>query len=245
MSGGAPARETQHTMPRHLDQDLAELREKLLTMAAHAERAVALAVQALVNRDEKLARQVRESDNILDQFEVELDELCVTLLALKAPLASDLRLITMAMKISQNLERVGDEATKIAKRALDLLNEAPLKPLVDILRLATLATEMLRQALDAFVRGDAQLARQIVTRDAEVDALNKHVHGELVGFMMADPHTITRCLNLMVVSKSLERIADHATNVAEDIVFLLEGRDIRHTAKHSRGLNPPGDTKLT
>ncbi len=220
-------------MQRHFDIDLAGLREKLLTMAGHAERAVALSVQALVERNDKLARQVRDSDNVLDQFEMELDDLCIKLLALKAPVATDLRLITMAMKISQNLERVGDEACKIAKRTLNLLDEPPLKPLVDIPRMAGLATDMLRQSLDAFVHSDAALARAIVMRDIEVDALNKQVHRELASYMAEDPHTITRCLHLMVVSKSLERIADHATNVAEDIVFWLEGHDIRHSLKNA------------
>jgi len=222
-------------MQRHFDIDLAGLREKLLVMAGHAGRAVSLAVQALVERDDKLARQVRDSDKILDQFEIDLDDLCIKLLALKAPLATDLRLITMAMKITQNLERVGDEANKIAKRTLNLITEPPLKPLVDIPRMAALATDMLKQSLDAFVNADAQLARQIILRDGEVDALNKQVHRELASFMAEDPHTITRCLHLMVVSKSLERIADHATNVAEDIVFWLEGHDIRHSLKNTRG----------
>jgi len=217
---------------------LAELRERLLTMAGHAERAVALAVQALVNRDEKLARQVKDSDNTLDRFEIELDELCINLLALRAPMATDLRLITMSMKITQNLERIGDEATKIAKRVFELNNEPPLKPLVDIPRMASLATGMLREALDSFVQGDGQLARQVVRRDLEVDALNKQVHRELVSYMVENPQTITRCLQLMVVSKSLERIADHATNVAEDVVFFLEGRDIRHSVKHAAGSKP-------
>ncbi len=218
-------------MQRHFDQDIADLREKILTMASHAEAAVSQAVQALAQRDEPLAHTVEEADATLDHFEVELDELCINLLALKAPLASDLRLITVAMKISQNLERVGDEATKIARRAIDLIGQPPVKIFVDIPRLGALATEMLKSALDAFVNGDAELARTVIQRDHEMDDLNKRVHRELAAFMAQQTESITRCLHLMVVSKSLERIADHATNVAEEVVYLLEGRDIRHAPK--------------
>lgn len=220
-----------HTMQRHFDQDLAGLKEKLLTMASHAETSLIQAVKALVDRDDVLARQVKERDEVLDRFEIEMDELSINLLALKAPLASDLRLITVAMKISQNLERVGDEATTIARRALELNHEAQLKPFVDIPRMATLAAEMLRDSLDAFVNGKTDQARGIIQRDKEIDNLNKQVHRELMGYMLEDPQTITRCLNLMVISKCLERIADHATNVAEEVVYLFEGRDIRHAAK--------------
>jgi phosphate transport system protein len=139
----------------------------------------------------------------------------------------------MAMKITQNLERIGDEADKIAKRALKLNEEPPIKPFVDIPRMASIAIGMLKTALDAFVTGDAELARATIKRDREVDTLNKQVHRELVSYMMEDPQTITRCLNLMVVAKSLERIADHATNVAEEVVFLCEGHDIRHSSEFS------------
>jgi len=152
----------------------------------------------------------------------------VTLLA-KAPLASDLRLVTVAMKISQNLERVGDEATTIARRALELNAEAQLKPYVDIPKMADTALEMLKEALDAFVTRDPARARAVIPRDKEVDSLNKQLHRELASFMVEQPATISRCLNLMVISKALERIADHATNIAEEVVYVYEGRDIRHT----------------
>lgn len=218
-------------MQRHFDQDLANLKDRLLAMASHAENAVDKAIGALNERDDARARQVIELDSTLDQSEIELDEMCINLLALKAPIASDLRLITMAMRITQNLERVGDEATKIAKHALDLNREEPLKPLVDLPRMASLATGMLRASLDAFVRGDTALARASILRDAEVDALNKQLHRELVSYMVEDPKTITRCLNLMVISKSLERIADHATNISEEIIYLYEGREVRHLPK--------------
>ncbi len=217
-------------MQRHFDQDLLVLREKLLTMASHAEQSVNLAIKALVERDDDLARQVKAADATLDRFEIDMDELAIKLLALKAPVAGDLRLITMGMKISQNLERVGDEATTIARRVLILNQEPPLKPFVDLPRMAGIAVQMLCGSLEAFINMNTVLAREIIARDHEVDDLNKQVHREVVSFMIENPQTITRGLNLMVISKSLERIADHATNIAEEIVFLCEGRDIRHAA---------------
>lgn len=216
-------------MQTYHDKELADLKDKLLTMASHAESAVTRAVEAVANRDEALARQVRADDEIIDRYEMELDELGVQLLA-KAPLASDLRLVLMVMKMSQNLERIGDEATKIANRARDLAQEAPLKVNLDISKLAQLAIGMLKTALDAFVRRDAAAARALIPRDSEVDALNKHFQAELVNLMTRDPSSIRRCLWLMVTSKSLERIADHTTNIAEDVVYLCEALDIRHAA---------------
>jgi phosphate transport system protein len=214
-------------MQTHFDQGLAELKNKLLTMATHAEAAVTNAVKALVDRDDQLAQKVDDDDAILDQFEMEIDEMAILLLS-KAPLASDLRLITVAMKISQNLERVGDEATKIARRARDLNEEPQLKPYVDIPNMAKTALNMLKTALDSFVNREPDNARKVIPRDKEVDLLNKQLHRELASYMVEKPSTITRCLNLMVISKSLERIADHATNVAEEVVYLCEARDIRH-----------------
>ena len=216
-------------MQTHHDKELSELKDKLLTMASHAESAVTRAVQAIVNRDEALARQVRADDNILDEYEVAVDEMAVALLA-KAPLASDLRLVLMVMKISQNLERIGDEANKVAKRARDLAGEPPLKVNVDIPKMAQLVIEMLKSALDAFVRRDAAAARALIPRDQEVNALNKKFQKELIELMAQDPGNIRRCMWLTVVSKSLERIADHSKNVAEDVVYLCEANDIRHDA---------------
>ncbi len=218
-------------MQRHFDQELGQLKEKLLAMAGHAQDAVTNAVKALVERDDDLARLVKQQDSILDQFEIDVDEMSIGLLALKAPLATDLRLITVAMKISHDLERVGDEATTIARRALELNQEPQLKPYVDIPRMATMALEMLKDGLDAFVTKDTAKARAVIPRDKQVDQINRQLHRELVSFVIERPPTITRCLNLMVISKSLERIADHATNIAEEVVYLYEGRDIRHSGK--------------
>ncbi len=217
-------------MQRHFEQELGELKEKLLTMASHTEGAVTLALKALLARDDELARSVKENDTIIDELEKEIDEMAINLLT-RAPLSNDLRLITVAMKISHDLERVGDEATTIARRSLELSQEPQLKPYVVIPRMAQMGLEMLKQGLDAFVQRDPTRARAVIPRDKDVDALNKQLHRELSSYMIEKPTTITRCLNLMVISKSLERIADHATNVAEDVVYLYEALDIRHTGK--------------
>jgi phosphate transport system protein len=220
-------------MEHHFDLELNELKQKLLTMASHAEAAVNDAMRALAERDYDLALQVKENDKVLDQFEIEIDDLSIHLLA-KAPLASDLRLVTVTMKISQNLERVGDEASKIAKRARDLSQEPPLKINVQLPKMAELAVQMLKSALDSFVRRDSAAARLLIPKDKEVDALNKEISRALARHMAEDPEAINRCLNLIVVSKSLERIADHATNVAEEVVYLCEAQDIRHSGKTTR-----------
>lgn len=216
-------------MQTHFDKELGELQEKLLIMASHAESAVTRAVQALVNRNDALADQVRADDTILDDLEVELDERGVALLA-KAPLAGDLRLVLMVMKISQNLERIGDEASKIANRARDLAQEPPLKASLDVAGMARLVLDLIKDALDAFVRRDAAAARDLIPRDKEVDAINKRFQAELINVMTADSASIRRAFWLTVVCKSLERIADHAKNIAEDVVYLCEARDIRHLA---------------
>src|SRR5436853_741456 len=209
------------------EPELPALKEKLLIMASRAEAAVNRAVKALMKRDDHLARQMKHEDNVIDRLEMEIDETALALLE-QGPTGMDLRLITMAMKISHDLERVGDEATTISRRCLDLTTEPPLHYQVDIPRMATLALDMLKNALDAFVNRDPAKARAVIPRDSEVDALNKEFHRELTGYMAQDSATIARCLNLMVIAKSLERIADHATNVAEEVVYLYEGNDIRH-----------------
>ncbi len=211
----------------HFTEEMSKLREALLAMASHAESSVARAMRALVDRDDALAQQVVDDDNILDQFEIEVDDLAIHLLA-KAPLASELRLITVAMKLSQNLERVGDEAVSIARRSIELSKEPQLKPYMDLPRMAAMAVEMLRDSITAFVDRQPEKARAVVPRDQEVDDLNRQLYRELSSFMVERPTTISRCLALMAVSKRLERIADHATNIAEEVVYLYEARDIRH-----------------
>ncbi len=224
-------------MENHFEMGLDALRQKILLMASRAETAVNQAVQALVQRDHDLAVRVREDDNIIDQFEVEIDEMAIVLLT-KAPLASNLRLITVAMKVSQNLERIGDEATKIAKRARDLAQEPPVKINFDVNRMAGMSLGMVKDALDAFVQRDSAAARAIIPRDKEVDALNKEIHQSLAQHMTENPDTIGRCLHWIVAMKSLERIADHAKNIAEEVVFLCEAQDIRHTVGKAVGTPP-------
>jgi phosphate transport system protein len=220
----------------HFEQELSALKNTLLTMASHAESAVRQAIDAVVTRDYELAMRVRNGDTVIDRFEIEVDETAIHLLA-KAPLAGDLRLIAVIMKISQNLERVGDEASKIAKRARDLAQEPPLKLTMALPQLAELALHMLRAALDAFVNQDPAAARALIPKDKQVDDLNKEVHRQLANQMIDDPESITRCLNFMVVAKSLERVADHAKNVAEEVVFLCEAEDIRHAAAKAAALS--------
>lgn len=221
-------------MTHAFENEVKQLSEQLLTMGSKAESAVSRAMQALVDRDDDLARVVVADDVVLDELEMVVDETSIHLLA-KAPLATDLRLITVAMKITQNLERVGDEATKIAKRSIELSQEPQLKPYVDLPRMAAMALAMLKESLDAFVQREPDRARAVIPRDKEVDHLNRQLQRELVSFMLETPATITRCLNLMVISKSLERIADHAKNIAEDVVYLYQAEDIRHPGVRRAG----------
>jgi phosphate transport system protein len=223
----------------HYSEEITKLKESLLAMASHAESAVARAMRALVERNDDLAREVQSDDSILDQFEIEIDDTAVHLLT-KAPLATDLRLITVAMKISQNLERVGDEAVTIARRAIDLGTEPQLKPYVDLPRMSTMSLEMLRDGITAFINRETDKARAVIPRDKQVDELNRQLHRELSSYMVERPATISRCLHLMVISKSLERIADHATNVAQQVVYLYEAKDIRHTNSLADETKNPG-----
>jgi phosphate transport system protein len=214
-------------MQTQFDDELANFKEKLLIMASYAESAVSQAIQSVVQRDDPLAFRVQNDDDRMDELEIQIDDLAMNLLA-KAPLASDLRLITVAMKISHDLERIGDEATTIARRAVELNQEPQLKPFIDIARMAGIALNLLKEALDAFVRKEPEKARAIVPRDKEVDALNREMYRELSDYMVENPAAISRCLHLMTVCKCLERVADHAANIAEQVVYLCEARDIRH-----------------
>lgn len=214
-------------MENHFETGIGNLRQQLLMMASHAEKSVNEAVQALMQRNHDLAVKVKADDDVIDRFEVEIDELAIQLLT-RAPLASNLRLVMVAMKICQNLERIGDEATKIAKRARDLSQEPPVKIALDLPRMAALSLAMVKDSLDSFVNKDSAAARAIIPRDKEVDALNKQIHQQLAQHMMGNPDTIARCLHWIVAAKSLERIADHAKNIAEEVVYLCEAQDIRH-----------------
>ncbi|HET7321656.1 MAG TPA: phosphate signaling complex protein PhoU [Longimicrobiaceae bacterium] len=219
------------TGARHFHEELAGLKALLLEMSSLAEELVRLSVEALRERDEAKAQSVVLGDRELDAMEVEVDERCVQLLALQQPLARDLRLITMAMKISNDLERVGDHAVNIAQAVEHLAAHPPLTQLPEIEEMGRLAREMLSDSLDDFVRGDAVGARDVCARDDRVDALHDSTFRILVTHMMEDPRRIGPALEILLVSRNLERIADLATNIAEDVVFLVEGRSIKHGAE--------------
>jgi phosphate transport system protein len=218
-----------NVVPAELETELDALKEKLLLMAGYAEAAVNRAIKALMRRDDDLARRTGEEDDLIDALEIEIDDLALRLLACR-PRPLELRLVAMAMKISTDLERVGDEATTISRRVLELSHEPQLAQAAEVPPMAGLALGMLKEALDAFVHGEPGRARAIVPRDKAVDELNRRLHRQLAALMAERPSSITRCLNLMTICKSLERIADHATNVAEEVVYLYEGHDIRHLA---------------
>jgi phosphate transport system protein len=216
------------------EQDLRDLREKLLAIGAKVEANIADSVRALTERDSELAKRVTESDSEVNRLEVEIDEMCRRILALRQPAASDLRLITTALKIVTDLERIGDLAVNIAERAIDLNQVAPLAPYVDTPRLAELSQQQVKKALDAFVSADANKAEEVLKGDDLLDALFLKIFNELLAFMMEDSRNIRRATALMFIAKHLERVGDHALNVAEMVVYMVRGTDIRHP--HSRNL---------
>ena len=215
-------------MERRFDEELQHLKERLATMAGLAERAIGKSIKALVDRNVALAREVIQEDKAIDQLEVEIEEICLGLFARYQPEAKDLRFIAMVFKIVSDLERVGDQAINISERTLNLLNEPLLKPLIDIPKMATLAQQMLKDALDAFVRRDADVARAVCRRDSEVDQLNDQVYQELLIYMKQDAATVARAVDLILIGRHLERVADHATNIAEDVYYLVRGMSIKH-----------------
>jgi len=210
------------------DEELGSLKEKILLMGSKVEEAIRLAMKSLVDRDTKLARQIIRNDRDINDLEIEVDETCHRLLALHQPMASDMRFITSAMKINSDLERIGDMAVNIAERAITLNELPPLKPLIDIPRMAAISQEMVKVALDSLVNRDPDSAKKVCERDDEVDNLNDQIIRELLSYMIEDRAAITRALNLIFISRYLERIADHATNVAEDVIYMVQGKDIRH-----------------
>jgi phosphate transport system protein len=216
---------------RHFEEQLDELRKRLLEMSGLVESAVYRSVQSLVEKDEQQAQQVLQNESRINQMEIDIDELATQLLALDQPVATDLRFITAATKINNDLERMGDLAVNIAERALSLMHEPLVKPLIDIPHMASLVEGMVRKALDAFVRKDTELARSVLVSDDAVDDLRDSVYGELISYMQSDPANVRQCVDLMFVARNLERIADHATNIAEGVLFLVEGVDVRHHAE--------------
>ena len=216
-------------MHRHFDDELKDLKAKLLRMGGMVEDQIQGALRALVERDSRLAREIIENDHQVNALDVEVDEDCLRLLALQQPTARDLRLITTAMKISTELERMSDLAENVCERAIELNEEPQLKPYIDIPRMANWALQMVREALDAFVMSDPALARKVTANDDFIDDLTQQLFRELLSFMIENPQTITRAIRITFIAKYLERIADHATNVAELVVYMVEGKIIRHT----------------
>jgi len=215
-------------MKKHYSEQLAGLREQVLRMGGLVEQMARRVIQALVERNVGILPEVRAMETQVNQLHIDIDEACIELIALRQPAAVDLRFIAAAMKINTDMERIGDQAINIVERAEVLLTVPPLKPLIDIPRMANIAQEMLKASLDAFVNGDDALALETIRRDDEVDQLKDQVFRELLTYMMADPSTIPRAMELILVSRHLERIGDHATNICEDVIFMVKGKDVRH-----------------
>lgn len=213
---------------RHYEEELRELRHRILEMGGLVEKQISDAMQALVDRDGAAAQAIIERDRTVNRMDVEVDDICLRLLALHQPAGRDLRLITTALKVTTDLERAGDMAENICERVIELSGEPQLKPLIDLPRMAIIAQDMLRESLDAFVREDVDLALKVCRDDDQVDELTAQIFRELISYMMEDARTITRALRLVFVSKYLERVADHATNIAEMVIFMVRGKSIRH-----------------
>lgn len=216
-------------MPRHFHEELDHLKQTLLAMGALVEDQIRRSMRALIDRDDVLAKNVIERDREVNAYDVEVDEKCVELLALHQPTAGDLRFLTTAMKIVTDLERIGDQAVNIAQRVLELNLEPQLKPYIDLPRMADAAQRMVKESLDAFVARDTELARRVCAEDAHVDGLNHQIFRELLTFMMEDAKTIPRAIRLILIARFLERVADHATNIAEMVIYLVDSKMVRHT----------------
>lgn len=213
---------------KQYEKELKTLREKILSMGNRLVDMIQQTMQALVERDSELAEEMIEFDHEINRLEVEIDEMSLNIIALRQPAAGDLRFITLALKVSTDLERIGDLCVNIAERTLELNREPQLKPYLDLPKMAKATEEMIKDALEAFLRGDDALAAEVTLRDDEVDQLNEQVFRELLTFMMEDPKTISRATRLTFVARYLERMADHATNISEMVIFMVKGRDIRH-----------------
>lgn len=216
-------------MLRHFDRDIEQLKELLLRMGAMVEDAISDSIRALLERDSAVAERVMQSDDAIDRMELEIDQHTIELIAKMQPAAVDLRFVATAMKITPELERIADLAVDVCERAVELNAEPPLKPLIDIPRLANIAQEMVRESLDSFVRRDAALARKVRLRDDEVDSLTEQSFRELLTYMLEDSRNISRAIRLTFIGKYFERIADHATNICEMVVYLVEGKVIKHS----------------
>jgi phosphate transport system protein len=222
-------------MERHFDEELKNLKQKLLHMADTAQEMVGLSVKALAERKEPLAQQVFQLEDTVNHLEIEIEEEVLKLLALRQPAAGDLRLLTAILKINNDLERIADQAVNISELAVELLKQPALKPLIDIPHMANLAQRMIKNSLDAFVQEDPALAKRVCLDDDDVDRINDQVFRELLTYMMQDPKSINRAVDLILVSRNLERVADHATNISEDVIFIVEGKNIKHHIQDEQG----------
>lgn len=216
-------------MLRHLDEELKELHKDILKMAVFAQEAIFKSIESLKNRDKKLAQDVIDTDNTIDELELAIDEKCIDLIARYQPMAGDLRYITTGMKINTELERIADMALDISQKSLGLIDKPLLKPLIDIPKLSQVAQNMVRNAIDAFVKRDAQLARQVVLADSEADKLRNLVQDELINeYLARDAKTADRAVALIIIARYLERICDQATNIAEDVIYMVEAKVVKH-----------------
>jgi len=230
---------TEHTS-RHYESELQDLKDKILLLGGTVEEMIASAMKSLVSRDPGLARKVIDDDVKVDAAEMEVDHLCLNLLALRQPAASDLRFITTALKMVTDLERIGDLAVNIAERSIELSQEPPLKPYIDIPRMAQAVSSMVRQALDAFVNRDPAQARGVLGQDDAVDKLNEQLFRELLTYMIEEPRNVSRAMRITFIAKYLERIGDHSTNIAQMVIFMCEGEDVRHPRLKAARTPGPG-----
>jgi len=230
---------TKH-ISKQYEKELKALREKILAMGNRLVDMIDQTMHALVERDSALAKEMIEFDHEINRLEVEIDEMSLNIIALRQPAAGDLRFITLALKVTTDLERMADLCVNIAERTLELNEEPQLKPYLDLPKMAEVTMGMIRDSLEAFLRRDDQLATQVTIRDDEVDQLNEQVFRELLTFMLEDPKTITRSTRLIFISKYLERMADHATNIAEMVIFMVKGKDIRHMSIIEEKRRGPG-----
>lgn len=221
-------------MERHFDEELKTLKERILYMGSLIESMIHYAIKSLVERNNDLLKEVFKHEDEVNKLHIEIDDICLKLLALRQPIAVDLRFITAAMKINSDLERMGDQAINISQNTEDLLKQPQLKPLIDLPRMADIVKKMVKDSLDAFVKKEPELAKSVLTRDDEVDNLKDQIFRELLTYMMADPNNIERSLDLILISRNLERTADHATNIAEDVIFMVIGKDIRHHIENNK-----------
>jgi len=221
-------------MERHFEHEMDELKQRLLWMASLAERSVHQAVQAVLDADERLAQAVLEEENAINEMQIEIDERVQRLLALQQPMAIDLRFILAVSRINSDLERIGDQAVNIAQSALRILRHPQVKPYVDLPRMSELVERMVRDSLNALVRGDQEMARSVLVRDDQVDQLRDQMFRELLTYMMENSRVVFAAFELVLVAKNLERIGDHATNIAEDVIYIVAGRDVRHAVADRR-----------